>query len=109
MEPVPFIIASAVAIALVGAVCALWRRAIVTDRRNEAREKSAADRCEREIGAAVERIRFLEDRAHNEQQEMLSAAMATIQANAHAFERLVDLEQARQNASGAHPTVKAPT
>lgn len=106
MDPVPFTIACAVASGLVAAVCALWRRAVVTDRTNNTREKAAADRCEREIGNAVERIRFLEDRAHNEQQDLLRSSMEIIKANARAFERLVDLEQARQTASGQHPTVK---
>lgn len=123
MDPVPFTIASAVAVALVGAVCALWRRAIVTDRRNEAREteavrvnlereQAAATRCEREIGQAIARIQHLEERSHAEQQAtigeqrvMVSQCLATMKETAASIKSMVELEKTKQTASGTHPTV----
>ena len=96
MDPVPFTIAAAVAGALVTAVLTLWRRQVVTDKKTEDREVKAAARCEREIGAAVQRIQYLEDRAHGEQHELLAKCMDVLQLNANAFERLVDLEKIRQ-------------
>ena len=124
MDPVPFVIACAVATGLVAAVCALWRRAIVTDRRNEAREteaarvnlereQSASARCEREIGQAVARIQHLEERSHAEQQAtigeqrvMVSQCLATMKETAAAINSMVALERNKQTASGSHPTVK---
>ena len=113
MDPVPFTVAAVVASALVGAVLALWRRQVLTDRKNEAREVDAAvregkaaARCEREIGNAVERIQFLENRSYEDQNERLDKCMEILRQNAHAFERIVELEKTRQSGSGTHPIIK---
>lgn len=120
MDPVPFTIACAIATALVTAVGALWRRAIITDRRNEARERDsaqreavAAKRCEKEIERAVDRIQHLENRSHadlsstiSDQREMMGQCLQTMQECATAINSMVHLEKTKQTASGMHPTVK---
>ncbi len=112
MDPVPFTVASVVAGALVAAVLALWRRQVLTDRKNDAREaaaavreEKAAERCAAEINNAVARIQFLENRSYEDQNGRLDKCMDILQQNARAFERIVELEKSRQNASGQHPTV----
>lgn len=115
MESVPWPVAVAVSSALVIAIGALWRYVMTSQREARAREAAsaqasaereaaAAKRCEREIGAAVTRIQFLEDRAHGEQREVITASMSIIKASTETLGRLVELEKSRQTASGQHPT-----
>lgn len=90
---------------VVAVVCLVrWVKRLEDERK--VRETEAAARCKTEIEAAVKRIQFLEDRAHNEQQGMLDKCMDTLQTNARAFEHLVELERGRATASGAHRTVR---
>lgn len=105
MDPVPFTIASAVALGLIAAIGALWRSHVVDKRESRQREADNNRRCEKQNDAAIARIQHLEERSHGEQHELLTKCMDALNTNARAFERLVDLETSRHTKSGAHPTV----
>lgn len=95
-----------VVLLLVVACYFLVRWIMRLEKRRDEREAENAARCKADNDAAVKRIQFLEDRAHGEQQDMLGKCMDTLQTNARAFERLVELERTRATTSGAHRTVK---
>lgn len=112
MDAIPFAVAAVIGGALVAAVLALWRRQVITDRKNDAREvdsakreEKAGERCAAQMRSLVERIQFLENRSYEDQNGRLDKCMDILQQNAHAFERIVELEKTRQTGSGEHRTV----
>ena len=68
-----------------------------------AREAADRERCRSEVGVCVARINFLEDRAHKDSMAVIERCLDTLNTNARAFERLVELEEKRTG-SGQYPT-----
>ncbi len=75
------------------------------DRETKERETLERERCQREVGQAVARINFLEERAHQESHGMLVKCLETMQTCAAAINGMVELEKSKQTASGPHPTI----